>query len=315
MKHLKYFLGGCVTGSLVVFIMYFFTVYIQDLNEYEGYYEDISSYIEKEADSDTSAADFPARTATGQKETPQRSSGILDRLKSILVTKTSHFSPTNPVLASERFLLSIVLASLNQMESTVNTINSTWGQSAKDWKVSVGTRGWNKENLSSVSSVNEQYVLIAQKCKDFPTGKALSPKQLFCLLTEIHDSYIGKYHWFIILLNSTYFSYNKLTQVLHLLNSEEVIYMGLPATHTVSNKKSKQSDVIHFCQNGPGIVLSRRALERIVPHLRECLKEKASREGDVKLGHCFTKKLGITCSLSLKVQIVKNFNGHKKNCA
>ena len=61
-----------------------------------------------------------------------------------------------------------------------------------------------------------------------------------------------------------------------------------------------QNDVTHYCPINPGIILSRKLLLRLCPHVNTCVEDH-SKLNSVSFARCIKRFLGITCLNSPKV--------------
>ena len=127
----------------------------------------------------------------------------------------------------------------------------------------------------------------ARECSTFSSfsessGDKWSPSQLICLLRNLYMNFITEYDWFVITSPHTYLSILQLERFLMTLDPLDIIYTGL---HNATG----------HCNGGPGIVLSRAALESISPHLDSCIFNQTTGQGDVFLGQCFMTELKIRC--------------------
>ena len=189
---------------------------------------------------------------------------------------------------------------MKDLEKAHHDISSSWGAVVNDWNIAAGTKG------TESAHADQRHLSLLQDCVDF-NKTVLSADQLFCLLQSLHDTYIEQYQWFVISPRSTYVALNQLVKTLMQFDSSEISYIGLPSSYSVT-EMTRYSLVSHekICRGEAGIVLSRAALKGIVPHLQGCLGYGFSQglrglrgEGDVELGRCFSRRLGVTCSQSV----------------
>ena len=66
----------------------------------------------------------------------------------------------------------------------------------------------------------------------------------------------------------------------------------------------------NFCMGGPGVILSRETLARIVPHIKYCLRHLYTTHEDVELGRSVKKYAGIPSTWSYEVIASKCFLLH-----
>lgn len=282
------FLVGCAAGTLVTSLLYFSTCYT------EIWTRDLGERAE--------GPTLTAEMAAGQRDRVQNHLSLVD---------SGAYSSV--FLASARnFVLPVVFTSRNGIGNALYSVNSTWGAQREDWSIAVGTKG-----ARITSSVAHDHLLLMQRCEDFD-GVALSAKALFCLLTSLHETHLEHYQWFLIAHTSTYVALNRLIEILVELDSSQVAYIGRRSSHSVPemNKLSLLSHE-HICKLDSGIVLSRAALRRVVPHLQHCVGYGLSRGfagpggllGEVELGRCFSRRLDITCSESVEEKLHVSMGG------
>jgi len=192
-------------------------------------------------------------------------------------------------------LLSLVPISWGMVEIYSESWKKVWWKNyLQDSVIILGTAD---ESLSWKNIGEFANIHYAKKCPDFSSFSVTSrewwsPSQLMCLLEDIHSSF-NPCAWSIILSAQTYLSVVQLKRILNTLNPGSVIYMGQP-------------NPAGHCNGGPGIVLSRQALESIIPYLGSCLNGSESR-GDVQLGRCFMTHLDTTC-YDLDVSFTNSFH-------
>ncbi len=302
--HAPTFLSGCVVGTLVTFSLYFITVYITQNNATALYAQIVRDLNSEDATTPDTTSAF------GTESTPSEEdmlAGVKSWVESTLTGGESGAFTSVIHITARNYLLPIAYSSRGAIEGVLHDVNNTWGQRTEGWTVAVGTRG---AKISS-QKTNHNHLLLLKECDDFllKADGHLSAERYFCLLTAIHDAYIDKYQWFVIVDSDTYVAVNHLVQTLLQFDSSELFYIGRPAPYDTT--QMNEFGLVHhekICMLNAGIVLSRAALKKIAPHLRNCLGLRLSagwngRGGmaDVELGRCFSRKLGITCSHSIKV--------------
>lgn len=143
----------------------------------------------------------------------------------------------------------------------------------------------------------------------------LTVRQLFSLIKLLHSKYIESYNWFLLASRKVYVAARDLENLLNRLDPHTPVYLGKPGSSNPQEMAElRMIPNEYFCEGGPGILLSRAALEAIVPFLDECLQQVQSYKdeggsggemefsrADVELGRCFSRKLGVQCSTSREV--------------
>lgn len=295
MKDCSPFLAGCVTGALVTFFLYFCTCYTALQSPGSALYTQVAWNFREEEEISTAAGEADIG---GVGRPP--SSRVKLWTSGIMATESGAYSSVF-LSPAKNFVLPVVFSSRREVSETINSISTTWGAQREGWTMAVGTAG-----VKTTISDQDDHILLMQSCEDF-NGVELSAKQLFCLLRALHKSHhMDQYRWFLVVHRSTYVALNRLIEALVPLDSSEVFYIGRNSSHSVANM-NRLGLVKHerFCKLESGIVLSREALRKIVPRLRHCLGVGISRgftgarAGEVELGLCFSRRLGVTCSQSL----------------
>lgn len=216
---------------------------------------------------------------------------------------------------SSSLLLPVVVSSFSQTAPTYRNVQRTWGQTAPEWVIAVGAAGLEYGWLNDEEGLQD-HLLVAKDCLDFSRNGHPSPKNMFCLISAIHEAYLYQYDWFIIVSNTTYLAINRLSSFLAKLDPRKPFYIGNPS-HCCSEERSScicGGSVTH-CSMENGVIMSRAALQDLTPRLSWCLQEKSNgasesmengkeegvgmERGDIALGCCVKKVLEISCSASI----------------
>lgn len=128
-------------------------------------------------------------------------------------------------------------------------------------------------------------------------------KKSFMMLKYMHDHYLDKYEWFMRADDDVYIKSEKLESFLRSLNSSEAIFLGqtgMGARDELGKLALEPGE--NFCMGGPGVIMSREVLKRMVPHIRECLQEMYTTHEDVEVGRCVRRFAGVQCVWSYEVR-------------
>lgn len=128
-------------------------------------------------------------------------------------------------------------------------------------------------------------------------------KKSFMMLKYMHDHYLDKYEWFMRADDDVYIKSEKLESFLRSLNSSEAIFLGqtgMGARDELGKLALEPGE--NFCMGGPGVIMSREVLKRMVPHIRECLQEMYTTHEDVEVGRCVRRFAGVQCVWSYEVK-------------
>lgn len=128
-------------------------------------------------------------------------------------------------------------------------------------------------------------------------------KKSFLMLKYMYDHYIDKFEWFMRVDDDVFIKPNKLEQFLRSINSSKPQFIGQAG---LGNKDefgllSLESDE-NFCMGGPGIIMSRETLRKVVPNISTCLKNLYSTHEDVEIGRCIRQYAGVACTWSYEVK-------------
>lgn len=127
-------------------------------------------------------------------------------------------------------------------------------------------------------------------------------KKSFMMLKYMHDHYLDKYEWFMRADDDVYIKSEKLESFLRSLNSSEAIFLGqtgMGARDELGKLALEPGE--NFCMGGPGVIMSREVLRRMVPHIRECLQEMYTTHEDVEVGRCVRRFAKVQCVWSYEV--------------
>lgn len=127
-------------------------------------------------------------------------------------------------------------------------------------------------------------------------------KKSFMMLKYMHDHYLDKYEWFMRADDDVYIKGDKLENFLRSLNSSEPLFLGQTGLGTTEEMgKLALEPGENFCMGGPGVIMSREVLRRMVPHIGECLREMYTTHEDVEVGRCVRRFAGVQCVWSYEV--------------
>ena len=208
-------------------------------------------------------------------------------------------------LQSRKTLLIAVLASRRKLKGTVEMISKTW----------VSQKGPDVDCMFFVAGNGPPTpdVYWMGKGVDFHPARG-NREAIFYLLSSLRDKFSRHYRWFAVTSGNTYIATRELEIFLSRLDSSSPVYMGRPSSEKEEERRALRliPDEL-YCQWGPGIVLSSASLNAIAPYLDSCRRAAANfagsgtldslrlERGDVELGRCFNRVLGIKCTNSSQV--------------
>jgi hypothetical protein len=182
-------------------------------------------------------------------------------------------------------LLILVTTTKSLLDRTSERIRTSWGSVEEaDYRIIVGTEG------TPLSVVDTPEIFFSTN-HDFPAFPYLSIAHLSALVDVITDNFLEEYNWFLIAPSNIYVSVRSLERFLHGLNPYRVVYIGRPSNHSMPNG-------LHYCEGGPGIVLSHMAVRKLKDRLQGCVLDSKGGLGYLELGRCMASQLKTECSVS-----------------
>ena len=128
-------------------------------------------------------------------------------------------------------------------------------------------------------------------------------KKSFMMLKYMHDHYLDQYEWFMRADDDVYIKSERLEGFLRSLNSSEALFLGqtgMGARDELGKLALEPGE--NFCMGGPGVIMSREVLRRMVPHIGQCLQEMYTTHEDVEVGRCVRRFAGVQCVWSYEVR-------------
>lgn len=129
-------------------------------------------------------------------------------------------------------------------------------------------------------------------------------KKSFLMLQHMWDNYGSAYEWFMRADDDVYVRPDRLAALLRSVDSRKPVFIGQAGRGNQEEfgLLSLEYDE-NFCMGGPGVIMSRETLARVVPHIKHCLKNLFTTHEDVELGRCVQKYAGVSCTWSYEVII------------
>ncbi|XP_032906423.1 chondroitin sulfate synthase 1 [Amblyraja radiata] len=140
-------------------------------------------------------------------------------------------------------------------------------------------------------------------------------KKSFLMLKYMGERHLQHFEWFVRADDDTYIRGERLERFLRGLNSSQPLYLGqtgLGAPEEMGKLALEPGE--NFCMGGPGVVLSRELLRRVLPHIGQCLREMYTTHEDLELGRCVRRVAGVQCAWSYEMQqlFYENYEQNKK---
>ncbi|XP_003704206.1 chondroitin sulfate synthase [Megachile rotundata] len=175
---------------------------------------------------------------------------------------------------------------------------------------------WGKELPGKIAFFSSESSVVPESCPDLPlvplprVDDTYPPqKKSFMMLQYMWNNYGDRFEWFLRADDDVYVRTDRLEKLLRSVNSKRAMYIG-----QAGRGNSEEFGLLsleydeNFCMGGPGVILSRETLRRIVPHIKYCLRHLYTTHEDVELGRCVQKYAGIPCTWSYEMQSILYHN-------
>ncbi|CAB1452920.1 unnamed protein product [Pleuronectes platessa] len=205
-----------------------------------------------------------------------------------------------PGSRSNNFLFVGVMTAQKYLNSRAVAAHRTWAQSIPGHVEFFSSEG-------SDTSIPIPIVALRNVDDSYPPQK-----KSFMMLKYMHDHYLDRYEWFMRADDDVYIKSEKLESFLRSLNSSEAIFLGqtgMGARDELGKLALEPGE--NFCMGGPGVIMSREVLKRMVPHIRECLQEMYTTHEDVEVGRCVRRFAGVQCVWSYEIRVI--LQGDERN--
>lgn len=170
---------------------------------------------------------------------------------------------------------------------------------------------WGETVPGKIAFFSSEYSTLPDNCPNLPlvalptVDDGYPPqKKSFLMLQYMWNNFGDKYEWFLRADDDVYIRTDRLEKLLRSIDSTKHWYIG-----QAGRGNSEEFGLLsleydeNFCMGGPGVILSRETLRRIVGHIKDCLKNLYTTHEDVELGRCVKKYAGIPCTWSYEVKI------------
>ncbi|XP_076179933.1 chondroitin sulfate synthase [Ptiloglossa arizonensis] len=175
---------------------------------------------------------------------------------------------------------------------------------------------WGKELPGKIAFFSSESSTVPSNCLDLPlvplprVDDTYPPqKKSFMMLQYMWNNYGDHFEWFLRADDDVYVRTDRLEKLLRSVDSRRAMYIG-----QAGRGNSEEFGLLsleydeNFCMGGPGVILSRETLRRIVPHIKYCLRHLYTTHEDVELGRCVQKYAGIPCTWSYEMQSILYHN-------
>ncbi|KAI4480409.1 hypothetical protein M0802_014254 [Mischocyttarus mexicanus] len=165
---------------------------------------------------------------------------------------------------------------------------------------------WGQELPGKIAFFSSESSTVPENCPNLPlvplnrVDDSYPPqKKSFMMLQYMWNHYGNRFEWFFRADDDVYVRTDRLENFLRSVDSRKPMYIG-----QAGRGNSEEFGLLsleydeNFCMGGPGIVISRETLKRIVPHIKYCLRHLYTTHEDVEIGRCVQKYAGIPCTWS-----------------
>ncbi|XP_029163969.1 chondroitin sulfate synthase 1-like isoform X2 [Nylanderia fulva] len=195
---------------------------------------------------------------------------------------------------------------INSSTSSLLFVGVMTAQKYLDTRAKAVYETWGKELPGKIAFFSSESSTIPENCPDLPlvplprVDDTYPPqKKSFMMLEYMWSNFGDRFEWFLRADDDVYVRTDRLEKLLRSVDSRRAMYIG-----QAGRGNSEEFGLLsleydeNFCMGGPGVVLSRETLGRIVPHIKYCLRHLYTTHEDVELGRCVKKYAGIPCTWS-----------------
>jgi len=171
----------------------------------------------------------------------------------------------------------------------------------------------NEIDYSIFSPIQNDQIKNSVHLLTSPIDKQPSSEMIYKTVSHICSNFIERYRLVMIIGSNTYLNVTGLLEYVQKLNESEELFIGKASLLDEKNRLYF-NDVTHYCPINPGIILSRKLLLRLCPHVNTCVEDH-SKLNSVSFARCIKRFLGITCLNSPKFHDVteKHFSDNFSN--
>ncbi|XP_011501671.1 PREDICTED: chondroitin sulfate synthase 1 [Ceratosolen solmsi marchali] len=175
---------------------------------------------------------------------------------------------------------------------------------------------WGREVPGQIGFFSSEASRPPVECPDLPiialprVDDSYPPqKKSFLMLQHMWTRYGERFEWFLRADDDLYVRMDRLEHLLRSVDSRRPEYIGQAGRGNSREfgRLSLEYDE-NFCMGGPGVIMSRETLRRMVPHIKHCLSNLYTAHEDVELGRCVRKFAGVSCTWSYEMQSILYHN-------
>ncbi|XP_050448257.1 chondroitin sulfate synthase 1 [Cataglyphis hispanica] len=205
---------------------------------------------------------------------------------------------------------------INSSTTSLLFVGVMTAQKYLDTRAKAVYESWGKELPGKIAFFSSESSTVPENCPDLPlvplprVDDTYPPqKKSFMMLEYMWNNFGDRFEWFLRADDDVYVRTDRLEKLLRSVDSRRAMYIG-----QAGRGNSEEFGLLsleydeNFCMGGPGVVLSRETLGRIVPHIKYCLRHLYTTHEDVELGRCVKKYAGIPCTWSYEMQSILYHN-------
>ncbi|XP_067211865.1 chondroitin sulfate synthase 1 [Linepithema humile] len=205
---------------------------------------------------------------------------------------------------------------INSSTSSLVFVGVMTAQKYLDTRAKAVYETWGRELPGKIAFFSSESSTVPENCPDLPlvplprVDDTYPPqKKSFMMLQYMWSNFGDRFEWFLRADDDVYVRTDRLETLLRSVDSRRAMYIG-----QAGRGNSEEFGLLsleydeNFCMGGPGVVLSRETLRRIVPHIKYCLRHLYTTHEDVELGRCVKKYAGIPCTWSYEMQSILYHN-------
>ena len=196
---------------------------------------------------------------------------------------SSSSSSSSSSLSNENSLTIALLPSEDSTPASINAAAMTWGRTVPQLVIFVDD---STETLSVPPGVTVNRQLKLPKLNNHPTTL-----EMLQILRYLHDTHFNSSDWFFLASDKVYINYYSFQDFLDSLPSD---------TSYVGSSSLKISSAFTYCSSNGGVLLSRKALKKIISVYETCIKwAPAIYSWDKGLGKCYAEVMTGGCHSGL----------------
>ncbi|EFN75280.1 chondroitin sulfate synthase 1 [Harpegnathos saltator] len=205
---------------------------------------------------------------------------------------------------------------INSSTSSLVFVGVMTAQKYLDTRAKAVYETWGKELPGKIAFFSSESSTVPDNCPELPlvplprVDDTYPPqKKSFMMLQYMWSNFGDRFEWFLRADDDVYVRTDRLEKLLRSVDSRRAMYIGQAGRGNSEEFGLLSLDYDeNFCMGGPGVVLSRETLRRIVPHIKYCLRHLYTTHEDVELGRCVKKYAGIPCTWSYEMQSILYHN-------